>query len=121
MTTIERAARNRKLFVSAASVWEIALKTERGVVLLAGDLYTWVREQQTYPGVRMLSMNARIATECTRLPSWIRERDGKQHRDPCDRFLVATARLRNAVLLTCNREIHAYARHGHVRAYDAGR
>jgi len=116
---IEEAARDRRLFVSAASVWEVALKAERGQALITGDLDRWVRDQRQYPGVRVLSLDSRTAMDCTRLPPWFRARDGHEHRDPNDRFIVATARRLNAVLLTCDEEILHYASQGHVRAYDA--
>lgn len=119
LPAIERAARSRRLFVSAASVWEIALKAERGQILVAGDLYSWVRDQQEFPGVRVLSLDSRVAVSCTLLPRWIRQRDEREHRDPCDRFLVATTRLLNGCLVTCDEEILAYAEQGHVNAYDA--
>ena len=119
LPAIEGAARNRRLFVSAASVWEIALKTERGQALLSGDLRSWVRDQQRYPGVRILSVDSRLAIDCTQLPLWIRERDGKEHRDPNDRFIVTTARRLNGVLVTCDDEIVEYARRGHLQGFDA--
>lgn len=116
---IELAASQQRLLVSAASIWEIALKAERGQLLVTGDLRAWIREQRAYPGVHILPVQSTVAIECTRLPRWIRQRDGKEHRDPCDRFIATTARLLNAVLTTCDREILAYARQGHVKAYDA--
>lgn len=115
---IEEAARDRRLFISAASVWEIALKAERGQALISGDLDAWVRDQRQYPGIRVLGIGARIAIDSTRLPKWLRARDGQEHRDPNDRFIVTTARRLNAVLLTCDEEILHFARQGHVRAYD---
>jgi PIN domain nuclease of toxin-antitoxin system len=119
LPAVEAAARDRRLFVSAASVWEIALKAERGQALIAGDLDTWVRDQRRYPGVRVLTIDPTLAIESTRLPIWLRARDGKEHRDPNDRFIVATARRLNAVLLTCDEEILHFADQGHVQAYDA--
>lgn len=116
---IEAAARDRRLFVSAASVWEVALKAERGQALIAGDLDAWVRDQRQYPGVRVLTIDPTLAIDSTRLPKWLRARDGQEHRDPNDRFIVTTARRLNAVLLTCDEEILHFARQGHVRAYDA--
>ncbi|MBW3569987.1 MAG: type II toxin-antitoxin system VapC family toxin [Gemmatimonadetes bacterium] len=118
---IEAAARDRRLFVSAASVWKVALKAERGQALIAGDLDAWVRDQRQYPGVRVLTIGPTLAIDSTRLPRWVRVRDGQEHRDPNDRFLVATARRLNAVLLTCDEEILHFARQGHVRGYDARR
>lgn len=116
---IEDGARSRRLYVSAASVWEIALKAERGRAHLSGDLHTWVRDQRRFPGVRVLPIDARLAIDSARLPLWTRERDGQEHRDPSDRFIVTTARRLNAVLLTCDEEIVAYASRGHLRAFDA--
>ncbi|MGH7570371.1 MAG: type II toxin-antitoxin system VapC family toxin [Gemmatimonadota bacterium] len=119
LAAIEAAARSRQLFVSAASVWEIALKAERGQVLVAGDLLSWVTEQQRYPGIRVRSIDSRLAIDSTRLPRWVREREGQEHRDPNDRFIVSTARRLNGVLVTSDVEILAYARQAHLKAYDA--
>jgi PIN domain nuclease of toxin-antitoxin system len=58
------------------------------------------------------------AIDVTVLPSWIRRRDGQPHKDPNDRFIVAIARKRNAVLLTCDEEIIHYGNQGHVNVYD---
>jgi PIN domain nuclease of toxin-antitoxin system len=121
LSVIESAARRRKLFASAASVWELALKVERGEALLSGDLHAWVRDQMRYPGVRLRSVDARLAIDSTLLPRWTRVRDGREHRDPADRFIVATARRLNATLLTCDNEVLAYAANGHLKAYDACR
>jgi PIN domain nuclease of toxin-antitoxin system len=118
LPSIELAARSRRLFVSAASVWEIALKYERGRVRVLGDLHRWVRDQRRYPGVRVLPIDSRLGIECTRLPRWTRKQDGGEHRDPGDRFIVASARRLNAVILTCDTEILAYSESGHVQAFD---
>lgn len=100
-------------------MWEIALKAQKGDVLINGDLGAWIREQARHPGVRVMSINSSLALSATALPEWIRRGDGKPHRDPNDRFIVAEARRRNAVLITCDEVIIDYAREGHVSAYDA--
>lgn len=117
--TLEQAAREQRLFASVASVWEIALKAERGELLVSADLHAWVAEQQMPPGVRLLSIVAPVAIDATALPPWIRRADGRPHRDPNDRFIVATARRRNAVLVTCDGPVLDYADEGHVTALDA--
>jgi PIN domain nuclease of toxin-antitoxin system len=119
LTAIEDAAERRGLFVSSASVWELALKAERGKALVSGDLRAWVRDQMQYPGVRVKSMNSRLAIDCTTLPLWMRKSDKGEHRDPPDRFIVTTARRLNAILVTCDEEILHYASQGHVAAFDA--
>lgn len=119
LPVIERAAQRGELFVSSASVWEIALKAERGKALVAADLREWVREQRVYPGVRVVPIDSRAAIDCTRLPPWSRGRDGKEHRDPADRFIVTTSPRLNAILVTCDEEILHYADQGHVAAFGA--
>lgn len=117
---IEAAARDRRLYVCAASVWEIGLKAERGRAIVRGDLAAWVRDQTLYPGIRVLSIDARLAIESTRLPRWMRMTDGREHRDPNDRFIVAAARRLNGLLVTCDQDVLAYGAQGHVRTYDGG-
>ena len=117
--SIEAAAAERRLFVSAASVWEIALKAQKGDLFVSGDLRTWLRDQRRYPGVRVLPVNGTLAIDSTSLPDWIRKSDKKPHKDPSDRFIVAEARRRNAVLITSDTLMIDYARKGHVIVYDA--
>ena len=60
----------------------------------------------------MVALDAKIAIESCDLP-------GDFHTDRADRFLVATARLDNAVLVTRDERILLYAKSGHVRAMAA--
>ena len=116
---IELAAEERRLFVSAASVWEIALKAQKGELLISGDLRTWLREQKRYPGVRVAPVTGNLSIDATLPPEWTRKSDKKPHKDPSDRFIVAEARRRNAVLITCDALMIDYARKGHVMVFDA--
>jgi len=119
LVAIEGAAERRSLFVTAASVWEIALKAQRGRALVSGDLRAWVQDQRQYPGVRVLSIDSRLSIDSTLLPPWMRRSDKREHRDPADRFIVAAARRLNALVLTRDEEIIHYASQGHVAAYNA--
>ncbi len=120
-SAIESAAGERRLFVSAASVWEIALKIQKGELLVSGDLRAWLRDQRRYPGVRVAPITGPLALESTTLPEWTRKSDKRPHKDPSDRFIVAEARRRNAVLITCDALMIDYARHGNVVVFDAGK
>ena len=115
---LDDAARAGRLVALAASVWEIALKTGRGDLMVGVDLHTWVAEQERSPGVRLLAITPALAIDVTQLPAWVR-RDGKPHRDPNDRFIVATAREQGAILATCDEAILDYADEGHLTVYDA--
>ncbi|MEZ5402620.1 MAG: type II toxin-antitoxin system VapC family toxin [Bryobacteraceae bacterium] len=118
---IELAARERRLLASVASVWEIALKSRRGDLAVHGDLHAWVKTQTKWPGVRVVPMTSSMVISSVDLPPWTR-RDGAEHKDPSDRFLVAKARLANAILVTCDELILDYAGKGkHLVACDARR
>ena len=119
VNALESAAQAQRLYASTLSLWEIARKAEKGEVLVAADLHAWVAEQQEPPGVRLIGLPSELAIEATLLPPWIRRRDQRPHRDPVDRFLVTTARRRNAVLVTCDEAILDYAAGDHVTALDA--
>jgi PIN domain nuclease of toxin-antitoxin system len=116
---VELAAKEQRLFVSAASIWEIAVKSARGDIQISGDLHTWVAEQIREPGIRLWPLSPAVLIDSTLLPTWIRRRDGKEHKDPSDRFIVATARRKRAVLVTCDEEIVNYSQQGQIAAFDA--
>ncbi|HZH03309.1 MAG TPA: type II toxin-antitoxin system VapC family toxin [Myxococcaceae bacterium] len=116
---IERAAREKRLFISASSIWEVALKVAKGGIVISGDLHTWVDEQRRAPGIQIWPLSPAVLIDMTRLPPWVRRSDGKEHRDPNDRFLVTTARRRSATLVTCDEMILDYARQGHLEVFDA--
>ena len=55
-----------------------------------------------------MGLEPEIAVESCFLP-------GEFHNDPADRFLVATARLKNAALVTRDQRIIEYGNQGHVK------
>ncbi len=118
LARIEAAAGGRSLYASAASVWELAWKVERGRIRVSIELERWLRGQRRAPGIRILSIDAPLALAATRLPPWPARGapEGQEHRDPADRFIVATARRLDATLLTRDQAILSYASAGHVRA-----
>lgn len=109
---IEAAVARGELFVSAISVWEIAQLDALRRLELAQDVRTWVGTALSFPGMQLHGLTPSIAIESTRLPGTI-------HRDPADRILIATSRLTGAAVVTCDKLIVNYARHGHVRVVDA--
>lgn len=96
------------LAVSVISIWELALKVESGNLKLSVPIDPWLKKAVKYPGVKLLNLGPKIARESTRLP-------GDFHKDPADRFLVATARHYDCELVTVDAKILAYP---HVKATD---
>lgn len=110
--TLRQASRDGALRVSVISVWEVAMLEARRRVTLSMDCRAWVSRALEAPGLYLEALTPDAAVDSARLP-------GRFHRDPVDRFLVATARLTGATLVTRDARILRYAAAGHVRALDA--
>jgi PIN domain nuclease of toxin-antitoxin system len=85
-----------EVFVSAASVWEIAIKQALGKLTAPSDLLDILDRS----GLIELPIRNRHATEASRLPLL--------HRDPFDRMLVAQARSEGLILLSRDANVHRY-------------
>jgi PIN domain nuclease of toxin-antitoxin system len=100
-----------ELCVSAVSTLEIARLVAGGLLELQGSLDRWVRSAIDSIEARSIDVDHQIAIEAYKLP-------GRFHKDPADRLLVATARLRDLTLVTADERILAYRS---VRTLDARR
>ncbi|MDF0528647.1 type II toxin-antitoxin system VapC family toxin [Tsukamurella sp. 8F] len=84
------------LFVSAASAWEIAIKTRLGRLDGAGILSSWMDTLKAM-AAQELVMDSADATLAGQL-NW-------DHRDPFDRMIVAQATRRGLAIATSDRTI----------------
>ncbi len=85
-----------RLAVSAVSFWEVAVLVERGRVELDRSTDRW-RLELLRSGVIEVPLDGRIAIAATGLPDL--------HRDPADRFIAATAIIKEARLITADRRL----------------
>ena len=109
---IRLASRQRRLLVSAISVWEVANLDAKKRISLYTNCLDWVYLGLRGQNIELVELSPEIAIDSTRLPEGF-------HADPADRILIATARNRNAILVTADRAILEYSRAKHVRAFDA--
>lgn len=87
-------AADSQVFVSAASVWEMAIKSSLGKLSAPDDLPRRIESS----GLSWLTVTEKHA--------WAtREVSGLPHRDPFDRLLIAQAGAEHLRLLTADREI----------------
>ena len=93
--------KGEKLHVSAISLWEIALLLDRGRLTLSVDSTTWLGAIQALPFVSWLPVDNAIALRSVSLEQF-------PHRDPADRFIVATALATGATLVTGDRRLRGY-------------
>jgi PIN domain nuclease of toxin-antitoxin system len=80
--------------VSAASVWEIAIKSRAGRLALRAPLHTWMPQELESNGFLMLSVTIDHAVEVASLPD--------HHHDPFDRILVVQARHDGLTIVTAD-------------------
>jgi PIN domain nuclease of toxin-antitoxin system len=97
------AAQTRKkideaeVFVSAASIWEIGIKSALGKLnTTAGEILAAVEPA----GFRMLSITGEHAAKAAELPPL--------HKDPFDRLLAAQAAIEPMILITNDRMLKGY-------------
>jgi PIN domain nuclease of toxin-antitoxin system len=109
---LDNAAAEDELLISVISCWEIAHLAERGKIALSLEVGLWIERNLNRPGVRWAQLEPGISVDSVRLPGII-------HKDPADRWLVATARHYGIPLLTADRAILAYGEQGYVRVIDA--
>jgi PIN domain nuclease of toxin-antitoxin system len=84
------------IFVSAATIWEVAIKQAIGKLKEPADLPERIRDA----GFRGLPITSDHAIAAGRLPLI--------HRDPFDRILVAQARCENLTLVSRDPEVQKY-------------
>jgi len=105
---IEDAWRTEGIAVSAISFWEVAMLAQRGRVILPVAIEVW-RMDVLHAGVQEIPIDGRIALLATSLI--------QLHRDPADRFIVATAMHHRASLMTADSKILAWT--GELARQDA--
>jgi PIN domain nuclease of toxin-antitoxin system len=72
----------KRLGVSAISLWEIAMLVEKGRLTLPEPLLPWFKKALTIEKMRLLPITPEIAARSEGLP---------MHGDPADRLIAATA------------------------------
>jgi PIN domain nuclease of toxin-antitoxin system len=93
---LEINAPRNEIYISAATVWELAIKAVAGRL----DLPTDLAARALREGVRPLPIDLEHAADAAALPG--------HHRDPFDRMLVAQARRESMTLVTADEAIARY-------------
>jgi PIN domain nuclease of toxin-antitoxin system len=108
-----RAAHEQSLplWMSPISAWEIGILASSNRISLARPTLQWFQDVIFRAGAKLADLNAKVLVASTELP-------GELHRDPADRIIVATAREYGLRVVTRDRKILDYARHGHVMAME---
>ena len=95
---VQIAEPDNSIMVSAASLWEIAIK--QGLGKIDADIVE-IEKEIAHQGMVRLGIEADHLVELTSLPS--------HHRDPFDRMLIAQARAEDMHLMTADLHIVGYS------------
>jgi PIN domain nuclease of toxin-antitoxin system len=88
---------SNKIYISSASIWEIAIKEALGKLKVNGDLESIIEVNNFLE----LKISARCASATKKLE--------KIHRDPFDRILIAQAIENDLTLITIDKYIKQYS------------
>jgi PIN domain nuclease of toxin-antitoxin system len=91
---------DNEILLSAASGWEMAIKSGLGKLKLPEDLGEFLHDQMGRNGIGGLPVLLKHAVRVRRLPD--------HHADPFDRLLVAQAQIEDLTLLTADKNIKKY-------------
>ena len=106
---IEKAYRENHLAVSCMTIWEISMLAAKQRLKLKEPTLNWINRLIREYSLTVLPISPEIAVESSQLP-------GGFHGDPCDRIIVATARVEGMLLITEDQLILEYAKNGLLRA-----
>ncbi|HVH19305.1 MAG TPA: type II toxin-antitoxin system VapC family toxin [Myxococcota bacterium] len=103
LTTSARRAIDRAehAFVSAISVWEVAMLVAKRRIQLDRPVEQWVDVALALPGIQLAPLEPAVAVRSTKLP-------GEFHPDPADRIIVATALEKGVPIITPDDRIRSY-------------
>lgn len=86
-----------ELWLSPLSIWELSNLVEKGRIVLGSDVEDWVATAMSKLPMREAPLTYEVALETLRVQL--------PHRDPVDRFLVATARVFDLTLVTADAQL----------------
>ncbi len=89
-----------ELFLSAASGWEIAIKTGLGKLKLPADITPFILDQMNINAISPLPVHLNHALHVYTLPDL--------HRDPFDRLLIAQAQVESLPIITIDPQFTGY-------------
>ena len=88
------------VYVSAISGFEIAIKVVKGKLKLPSAPQEWFEKIVEHHGLSVLTLELNVCIAAAQLPPI--------HDDPCDRFIIATAKLHDLTVVTADERFEKY-------------
>jgi len=98
----KEAIRNnpRRLYVSAISAFEIAIKSSKGKIELPLPAQEWYSEAISFHGIEEINLDSKILIQSVNLQNF--------HNDPCDRIIISTAMILGLNIITKDKLFSKY-------------
>jgi PIN domain nuclease of toxin-antitoxin system len=88
------------VYVSAISGFEIAIKIAKGKLKLPRPPQEWFEKAAEHHGLAILPLELNVCITAAQLPPL--------HNDPCDRFIIAAAKLHGLTVVTSDDQFEKY-------------
>ncbi|MBT7068812.1 MAG: type II toxin-antitoxin system VapC family toxin [Verrucomicrobia bacterium] len=88
------------VYVSPISAWEVSLKSARGALELPLPPLEWFNRALEVHHLTLGDLSVEVLMRANELP-W-------HHRDPADRFIIATAKVDGLAIVTDDRQFRDY-------------
>jgi len=109
LSQIEKFSKENELYISAISLWEIAMLETKDRIVLSEPCLLWLNQALAAPGLNLAHLSPEISVDSANLLATF-------HGDPADRIIVSTTRHLNAKLFTRDEKILKYAKAGYLEA-----
>jgi PIN domain nuclease of toxin-antitoxin system len=98
--TLKEINASAAVYVSAISGFEIAIKTAKGKLKLPHPPQEWFEKVVEHHGLAILPLELNVCITAAQLPPI--------HDDPCDRFIIAAAKLHDLTVVTTDEQFEKY-------------
>ncbi|MFA6291839.1 MAG: type II toxin-antitoxin system VapC family toxin [Victivallales bacterium] len=98
--TLSRIENAPSVYISAITCFEIALKCKSGKLLLPVAVKSWLDLVLEHHDISVIDINRDVSQLSADLPPY--------HKDPCDRFIIATAITYNLPVVTADENFRKY-------------
>lgn len=98
--TLRRIGETPTVCISAITSFEVGIKYRSGKLRLPVPPSQWIAGIMDHHGIAAIDLTVDICLRASELPPI--------HGDPCDRFIIATALLQNAPVVTADKRFGQY-------------
>ncbi len=98
--TLSMIEESPSVYISAITCFEIALKCKSGKLKLPVTPKSWLDLVLEHHDISVIEISGDIALASAELPPY--------HKDPCDRFIIATAKIHDLSVVTADENFKQY-------------